>query len=31
VLRFTNAEIQHDVAAVVSRIERFVQSRRSAA
>lgn len=31
VLRFTNAEIEHDVAAVVSRIERFVQSRRSAA
>jgi very-short-patch-repair endonuclease len=31
VLRFTNAEVEHDVGAVVSRIGRFVQSRRTAA
>jgi very-short-patch-repair endonuclease len=31
VLRFTNAEIQHDVGAVVARIERFVNGRRQAA
>ena len=31
VLRFTNAEVEHDVGAVVSRIQRFVSSRRRAA
>ena len=31
VLRFTNADVEHDVGAVVSRIERFVNSRRLAA
>jgi very-short-patch-repair endonuclease len=31
VLRFTNAEILHDVEAVVARIERFINGRRKAA